>query len=66
VKERDVRGLVYDISLKTFGVDHPTTQIASKGPSSVFPQITLDESPLSESEVEMIPDLERSTGRYIS
>lgn len=66
VEERDVRKLVYDISLQTFGPEHPTTQIASRGPGAMFPEISLHEAPTETPEVEVIPDLERSSQRYIS
>lgn len=66
VQERDVRKLVYDISLDTFGPDHPATQIASKGPSALFPGIVLSELPSETPDIEVIPDLERSSQRYIS
>ncbi len=66
VNEQDVRKLVYDVSSETFGHDHPTTQIASKGPSVVFPEVVLDALPNEAPDVEVIPDLERSSHRYIS
>ena len=66
VEERDVRRLVYDVSLQTFGPDHPATQIASKGPSAMFPEISLHEVPTETPDVEVIPDLERNGRRYIS
>jgi hypothetical protein len=66
VSERDVRKLVYDVSNDAFGPDHPATQIASKGPSAIFPDIVLNELPTETPDVEVIPDLERSSHRYIS
>lgn len=66
VEERDVRKLVYDVSLDTFGPDHPATQIASKGPSAIFPDIVLNELPTDTPDVEVIPDIERSSHKYIS
>jgi hypothetical protein len=66
VQERDVRKLVYDISLETYGPNHPATQIASKGPSVVFPDLVLNELPSQTQDIEMIPDLEGSSKRYIS
>jgi hypothetical protein len=65
-EERDVRRLVYDISLETFGPGHPATKIASKGPSIVFPDAAFDQVPSETPDVEMIPDLEGSSQRYIS
>ena len=66
VEEREVRRLVYDISLETFGPDHPATQMASRGPGAMFPQISLHDAPTETPDVEVIPDLERSSHRYIS
>ena len=64
--EREVRKLVYDVSLDTFGPEHPATQIASKGPSAILPGITPEENPNAVPDFEVIPDLERSSQRYIS
>jgi hypothetical protein len=66
LEEQDVRKLVYDVSLETFGPDHPATRIASKGPSAIFPDIVLNEMPTDTPDVEVIPDFERSSHRYIS
>jgi hypothetical protein len=40
--------------------------IASKGPSAIFPEIAATEPASEAQEMEMIPDLERSSQRYIS
>ena len=66
VEEREVRKLVYDVTLDAFGHDHPETKIASEGPSSVLPAPVYDESPNKAPDVEVVPDLERSSQRYIS
>lgn len=66
VEERDVRRLVYDISLDAFGPDHPATQIAAKGPAVFFPQIALTDIQPDTADVEVVPDLERSSRNYIS
>jgi hypothetical protein len=66
VEEREVRKLVYDVSLESFGPEHPATQIASKGPSAVLPGSVYDDSPNKAPDFEVIPDLERSSQRYIS
>lgn len=65
-EEREVRKLVYDVSLDTFGPGHPATQIASKGPSAILPNIAPEDSPNASPDFEVIPDLERSSQRYIS
>jgi hypothetical protein len=66
VEEQDARRLVYDVSLETFGPDHPATKIASKGPGSVFSNIVFDRQPSETPDIEIIPDLERSSHKYIS
>ena len=66
VEEEDVRKLVYDVTFDAFGPEHPATQIASKGPSAIFPDIVLTESPMQNPDIEVIPDLEGSSHRYIS
>jgi hypothetical protein len=65
-EEREVRKLVYDVSLDTFGPGHPATQIASKGPSAILLNIAPEDSPNASPDFEVIPDLERSSQRYIS
>jgi hypothetical protein len=65
-EEGDVRKLVYDVSLETFGPDHPATQIASKGPAAMFPADMVGDFPNQPPDVEVIPDLEKSSQRYIS
>jgi hypothetical protein len=66
IEEKDVRRLVYDVSLEAFGANHPATQIASKGPGAMFPEMSLHDAPAETPDVEVIPDLERSSQRYIS
>jgi hypothetical protein len=65
-EETDVRKLVYDVSLETFGPDHLATQIASKGPAAMLPADVVGEFPNHPPDVEVIPDLEKSSQRYIS
>jgi len=65
-EENEVRKLVYDVSLETFGPDHPATQIASKGPGAILPDVTVEGTPNKTLDFEVIPDLERSSQRYIS
>ena len=66
VDEGEVRRLVHDVSLDAFGPEHPATQIASKGPGAILPGVTFDSSPNKAPDVEVVPDLERSSQRYIS
>jgi hypothetical protein len=67
VDERDVRRLVYHISLDSFGVDHPATKLASRGPNTLLqdPRRTKTSLDLNV-DVEVIPDLEKSSRNYIS
>jgi hypothetical protein len=65
-EESEVRKLVYDVSLDSFGPEHPATQIASKGPSAILSGPVFDNSPNKTPDVEVVPDLERSSQRYIS
>jgi len=64
--ESTVRQLVRDVSLEIFGLDHPATQIALKGPSALFSETLAIDIPSDEADVEVIPDLERSSQKYIS
>jgi len=66
VEEREVRKLVYDVSLETFGPGHPATEIAAKGPSAMFPEVTLTEPGPRTDDIEVVPDLERNSRNYIS
>jgi len=72
--EGEVRRMVYDISLKTFGPGHPATTIASKGPwillrrpgyvNTMIPHGNQpDPNPR---EAELISDFDRSDRAYIS
>ena len=66
VRERDVRRLVYDVSLEAFGLDHPATHIALRGPSAVFPDIVTKDLMPEALDLEVVPDIEKSSQRYIS
>jgi len=67
-EEKEVRKLVYDVSLDAFGPEHPATKIASSGPSAILPGSgpVYDALPNKAPDVEVVPDLERSSQRYIS
>jgi len=67
VEERDVRRLVYQISLNSFGAEHPATRLASKDPDA-FPQMsgTISISTGPGVDLEVVPDLEKSSHNYIS
>lgn len=71
--ESEVRRMVYDISLKTFGPDHPTSTIASKGPWTLLRRpgyvntmIPHEEADARPREAELISDFDRSDRAYIS
>lgn len=72
IEEKDVRSLVRDISLRTFGSDHPASKIAADGPWSMLPrswspeQAESDYVPHSHREVELVKDFDRSHASYIS
>jgi len=71
IDENNVRDLVRDISLKTFGNDHPATKVAVMGPWSMLPRSWSSEQAesydaRSQREMELIKDFDRSNSRYIS
>jgi len=66
VEESTVRRLVHDVSLEVFGPDHPATQIALRGPTNLFPEMFTGDAPAGPPDVEVIPDLERNSQKYIS
>jgi hypothetical protein len=66
VEEPDVRRLVHDVSLQIFGPDHPATRIALRGPATLFPEMFTGNAPSGPPDIEVVPDLERSSQRYIS
>jgi hypothetical protein len=72
--EGEVRRLVYDVSLKTFGPDHPASTIASKGPWTLLRSrgyvntlIPAEEhSDVKQRDAELVRDFDRSHRAYIS
>jgi len=72
IEEADVRSLVRDISIKTFGDDHPTSKIAAAGPWSMLPRSwpseQADSTDITQSrrEMELVKDFDRSHSKYIS
>lgn len=63
--ERQVRRLVYEISEKSLGADHPATKMAVSGPMSMFPiQEIQNNEDLGD--FELVRDFERSKQTYIS
>jgi hypothetical protein len=74
IDESEVRRLVNEISLKTFGPDHPASQIAARGPWSLlrehgFVDTGVTQGPrldLKERRAELITDFDRSDRNYIS
>jgi len=70
--EGEVRRMVYDVSLKTFGPDHPASTIASKGPWTLLRKpgyvetsIPVEPSDAKHREAELITDFDRSHRAYI-
>jgi hypothetical protein len=66
IEEPEVRRLVHDVSLEAFSPGHPATQMALSGPAVLFPEIISSDVPSGPSDVEVIPDLERNSQKYIS
>jgi len=72
IGEADVRSLVHDISVKTFGDDHPASKIAAAGPWSMLPRSWPSEHAdsiditRSRREMELVKDFDRSHSKYIS
>jgi hypothetical protein len=74
IDESEVRLLVNEISLNTFGPDHPAFTIASKGPWSLLREIGFvdthvpDETrlELKQRRAELVTDFDRSHRSYIS
>ena len=73
IEEADVRNLVRDISVKTFGDDHPASKIAAAGPWSMLSKSWAYESAdiptdfnQSKRGMELVRDFDRSHSKYIS
>lgn len=74
VDEAEVRRLVYDVSLATFGPDHPASTIASKGPWTLLRRPgyvdTLvpreEQLEVKQRDAELVTDFDRSHRAYIS
>lgn len=64
LNEREVRRLVYEISVKTFGADHPVAKMALDPPKLHIPVSDLREY-LSD-DLEIIKDFERVEHQYIA
>ena len=68
VDDKMVRKLVHQISLETFGLEHPATRIAAESPSSIFEKVLMNNLEKTQpilDDYEVVPDLERSASRYI-
>lgn len=65
IEELQVRKLVYEVSKDNFGIDHPTTEIAHKGPAVIFPGVGEPRLREPTENVELISDFDRSTDSYI-
>jgi hypothetical protein len=74
IDESEVRRLVNEISLNTFGPDHPAFTIASKGPWSLLREVEFVDTHISdetrlklkERRAELVTDFDRSHRSYIS
>jgi hypothetical protein len=67
IEEADVRSLVREISVKTFGDVHPASKIAAAGPRA-WPSEQTESTDVSYSHrgMELVKDFDRSHSRYIS
>lgn len=63
--EAEVRPLVYEISRKSFGEDHITTQLAKLGPWSILKGIPLDIIDVPKRVIEIVKDFETADKKYI-
>jgi hypothetical protein len=74
IDESEVRNLVNEISLKTFGPDHPASSIASRGPWSLIRETGFVDTHvpketrlnLKQRRAELVTDFDRSHRTYIS
>ena len=73
IGEAEVRSVVRDISVKTFGEDHPASKIAKAGPWSILAkswtyEIPEESTDLSRSQrgMELVKDFDRSHSKYIT
>ncbi len=73
VDENEVRGLVREVSLRSFGAEHPAAKVALAGPWSLLPNSSSKdlllhrEGDIQTSRVELIKDFDRSqSASYIS
>jgi len=74
INEPEVRRLVNEISLKTFGPDHPASRIASRGPWSLLRGVGFVDTHISDGtrlelkqrRAELVTDFDRSHRTYIS
>jgi len=65
-QEPTVRPLVYQISVNSFGEDHPASRLAKMGPWSLLRGLPLDEVEAPKRVMEIVKDFERSNQSYIS
>jgi hypothetical protein len=74
INESEVRRLVNEISLNSFGPEHPAFTIASKGPWSLLREVGFVDTHISDEtrlelrqrQAELVTDFDRSHRRYIS
>ncbi len=64
-RENQVRPLVYNISLESFGQDHITTQLAELGPWHILKGIPLDTIDVPKRVIEIVKDFEKANKKYI-
>lgn len=66
IDEGKVRRLVYAVAERTFGEEHPTTQMALAGPAAILSRMREPVEESSGSDVEIVRDFDRSSQTYFS
>jgi len=66
IEEDKVRRLVHAVAERTFGEEHPATQMAVTGPAAILSRIHRPVEEPSGSDVEIVRDFDRSNQTYFS
>lgn len=64
--EEDVRSLVYEVAMKSFGRENLATKLAEKGPWALLRGVPLNVIQAPKRVMEIVKDFERSNQEYIS
>ncbi len=66
INEREVRRLVYEITIELFGPDHPTVNMALNPPIYRISALEAQFATLMSRELELVKDFDRSNQSYIA